>query len=152
MSCCPKGSWEQLHDHYKPIGEDLNIEGVPVYHSGKGDRFIVIVSDIFGASSGRHRSVADIFASLGYNVYLPEFLVTPFDGPIGPAIMDNIKGQDINIMNAKYEKVVAHLATLGADKTFSIGFCWGVWYAFKLSAKYGKFTAIAGPHPSLQIQ
>jgi dienelactone hydrolase len=78
--------------------------------------------------------------------------VTPFDGPIGPAIMDNIKGQDMNIMNAKYEKVINHLAAQGAEKTFSIGFCWGVWYAFKLSAKYGKFIAIAGPHPSLQIE
>jgi dienelactone hydrolase len=72
MSCCPKGSWEQLNAEYHPIGEDLNVDGVPVYHTGKGNpRVLIIFSDIFGATSGRHRSVADIFASLHYEVFLP---------------------------------------------------------------------------------
>ncbi len=32
----------------------------------------------------------------------------------------------------------------------AIGFCWGAYYALKASAS-GKFKAVVGPHPSLQI-
>ncbi len=78
MNCCPVGSWEQLKVDYQPQGEDLEVDGVPLYHVGDGKRAIVIVSDIFGAKSGRHRNVADIFASLKYNVFLPEILSQPF--------------------------------------------------------------------------
>lgn len=79
MSCCPHGSWEQLKPDYHPKGEELDVDGVPVYHSGvPGPHTLFIFSDIFGATSGRHRNVADIFASLHYDVYLPEILVTPY--------------------------------------------------------------------------
>ena len=71
MSCCPQGSWPQLNAEYSPQGEDLSVEGVPLYHVGKGKHALVILSDIFGATSGRHRNVADLFASLDYDVYLP---------------------------------------------------------------------------------
>jgi dienelactone hydrolase len=37
----------------------------------------------------------------------------------------------------------------GIKEYFGIGFCWGVWSAFKLATKYEGFKAIAGPHPSL---
>jgi dienelactone hydrolase len=39
---------------------------------------LIIFSDIFGANSSRHFSVADTYASFGYNVYLPELLVKPY--------------------------------------------------------------------------
>jgi dienelactone hydrolase len=38
------------------------------------------------------------------------------------------------------------------QKFFCIGFCWGVWWAFRMSAKYDCFKAISGPHPSLGIE
>lgn len=152
MSCCPQSSWEQLTTHYVPKGQDLSINGVPVYHVGEGHRTLVIFSDIFGATSGRHRNVADIFASLHYNVYLPELLVTPYEGEIGPAIMDNIKGQDQAIMTEKFEKLKAYLESQGVKQFFAIGFCWGVWQAFRMAAKHEGFIAIAGPHPSLGVE
>jgi dienelactone hydrolase len=80
-----------------------------VYHIGQGERTLVIFSDIFGATSGRHRNVADLFASLHYNVYLPEILQTPYQGEIGPAIMQNIKGQDQAVMTDKFEKLREYL-------------------------------------------
>ncbi len=52
--CCPKGSWPQLAVEYAPKGEMLNVEGVPMYHVGTGERALFIFSDIFGATSGRH--------------------------------------------------------------------------------------------------
>ena len=80
MQCCPKGSWPQLATDYVPKGETLNVEGALIYHAGEGNRVLFIVSDIFGATSGRHQAVADIFAAEGYNVYMPEILSPPYNG------------------------------------------------------------------------
>jgi dienelactone hydrolase len=50
-----------------------------------------VISDIFGATSGRHESVADTFAEFGYTVYIPEVLVNPYQGT--GDIMQCIKDQ-----------------------------------------------------------
>ena len=71
MHCCPKGSWPQLASDYAPKGETLDIGGVKTYHIGEGNKTIVFIEDIFGVDSGRHRAIADYFAFLGYNVFLP---------------------------------------------------------------------------------
>jgi dienelactone hydrolase len=150
MQCCPQGSWPQLKVDYNPKGEIQSIEGVSTYHVGSGNRVLLIVEDIFGINSGRHQVVADLFASKGYNVYLPEFLDPYYDGPFDMAsIIANIKGQSLEQMDSRFCKVVAHLKAQGIEKFLSIGICWGVWFAFKMAAKYDVFTAIAGPHPSL---
>jgi dienelactone hydrolase len=65
----------------------------------------VIFSDIFGAKSGRHRNVADLFAAMGYQVFLPELLITPYEADF-PSIIDNVKGQDFELMNEKFQKVL----------------------------------------------
>jgi hypothetical protein len=69
--CCPPGSWPALKIDYQPQGETFQLNGVPVYHIGTGSRVIIIFTDIFGAFTGRHQSIADTYASWGYNVYLP---------------------------------------------------------------------------------
>jgi dienelactone hydrolase len=108
--CCPQGSWEQLKVDYKAKGEDIVYEGVPIYTSGSGDKVIVIFSDIFGAKSGRHRNIADHFASLGFNVFLPELAITPYDGVIDlPAIMKCISAQSLDQMKEKFGKVLKFL-------------------------------------------
>lgn len=117
-----------------------------------GPRTLFIFSDIFGATSGRHRNVADYFASLHYDVYLPQILINPYSGDLGPAIMENIKGQDQAIMTAKFKKILAFLEGRGIKQFFSIGFCWGVWQAFRMAATHDSFIAIAGPHPSLGVE
>lgn len=62
---------------------------------GEGNkRVLIIISDIFGATSGRHENVADTFAEWGYNVYLPEILITPYTGDLTGPIMENIKSQN----------------------------------------------------------
>ena len=53
-TCCPPGSWPALKAEYKAEGERLSIAGTSVYHIGSGDKILVMVSDIFGATSGRH--------------------------------------------------------------------------------------------------
>ena len=71
---------------------------------------------------------------------------------MGP-IVANIKSQDNEKMDIKFAKVLGHIkSTVGVEKMLSIGFCWGTWYAFKMSVKHDCFTAIAGPHPSLGVE
>lgn len=153
MQCCPKGSWPQLSVEYAPKGEVLDFDGVSVYHVGNGSRGLLIISDIFGATSGRHQVVADIFASWGYNVFLPEILNPPFTGGMNfEGIIANIKGQNVEGMEVTFNKVVYHLEKRGIKKFLSVGFCWGVWFAFRMAAKYDCFKAIIGPHPSIALE
>lgn len=35
---------------------------------------------------------------------------------------------------------------------FVIGFCWGVWFSFKMATLFERITAIGGMHPSLGIE
>lgn len=88
MKCCPEGSWPQLATDYISMGEILNIEGTTVYHVGSGSKCLTIIEDIFGIDSGRHKTVADLFASFGYNVFMPELLDPIYSGPMesGPIV------------------------------------------------------------------
>ena len=60
--CCPEGSWPALTVNYKPKGEKFNLADITVYHVGDSQKVLIIISDIFGASSARHESVADTYA------------------------------------------------------------------------------------------
>ena len=54
-----------------------------------------MASDIFGATSGKHEAFADTWASFGYNVYLPELLVEPYNGEMDLGkIIASIKSQN----------------------------------------------------------
>jgi len=65
--------------------------------------------------------------------------------------MANIKGQDVKHMEERFAAVVKHLEENGLKRFFSVGFCWGVWLAFKLATQHEGFIAIAGMHPSLGV-
>jgi dienelactone hydrolase len=58
------------------------VDGLKVYHVGQGNRVLVLFEDIFGIESGRHKAIADTYAVMGFNVYLPEFLEPPYSGSI----------------------------------------------------------------------
>lgn len=74
---------------------------------GNGKSAIIIVSDIFGSSSGRHHAIADTYAKLGYSVYLPELLSPPYQGPIEmEPIMNNVKSQNYEKMREIFKHVL----------------------------------------------
>ena len=103
-SCCPDGSWPALKVDYHPKGKKFNLADTTVYQVGEGNRVLIIVSDIFGATSARHESVADTYAEFGYNVYLPEVLVTPYDEGMKQSIMDVIAHHnDWNKVEARFK-------------------------------------------------
>lgn len=102
--CCPKGSWPALQVDYTPKGTTTDLGGFPLYTVGDSPRTLVFISDIFGATSGRHQSVADTFASFGYTVYLPEVLPTPYNGE--GDIMKLITDVKYEEVEARFQKLV----------------------------------------------
>lgn len=81
-ACCPPGSWPALQVDYTPKGKMLELGGLSLYEVGSGNKALVLFEDIFGIESGRHKTVADTYAALGFKVYMPEFLEPVFKGSI----------------------------------------------------------------------
>ena len=94
--CCPPGSWPALVKGCVSKGERINIGNTDCYHIGDSNKVLILIEDIFGNRSGRHETVADTFASFGYNVYMPSILINPYpeDAIDMKNMMDNIKGQN----------------------------------------------------------
>jgi len=121
---------------------------------GQGERVLLVLEDIFGVDSGRHKAVADTYSVMGYNVYLPEFLEPPYSGSVEdiPKLLELVKKQQLPDINAKYQKLSSHLKGRGGGKWLVAGYCWGAWLAFRLATLYDDFLAIAAVHPSFQCE
>ena len=81
-ACCPPGSWPALQVDYTPKGKTIDVGGVKVYEAGTGNKVLVMFEDIFGTESGKHKTIADTYAALGFRVYLPELLEPFYQGSI----------------------------------------------------------------------
>ena len=66
-------------------------------------------------------------------------------------MMDCIKHQDYNLMKQRFTGVTQYLQEKGHKKFFVIGFCWGVWFSFKIAADFDNIIAIGGMHPALGL-
>ena len=78
-----------------------------------------MVSDIFGASSGRHQGIADSYAQFGYNVYVPEILPEVYSGPLDfPVIVAYIKNLNKDKMTETFKRVSRH-TDLGSARRYS---------------------------------
>jgi len=91
---------------------------------------------------------------MGYNVFMPEFLDPPYRGSIEdiPKLLEVVKKQKLDDINAKYERLRTHLKEKGFSKWLTAGYCWGAWVAFRLASIYDEFIAIAVMHPSFQCE
>ena len=105
-------------------------------------------SDIYGIYTGRHFSVADSYADLGFNVYVPQILTNPYDSQ--GSIIDCIKSQDYNRMVKRFTDLLFYLNDKGFREFYSNGFCWGAYIGFKFASKFNGFKAFAGCHPSIR--
>jgi dienelactone hydrolase len=94
-----------------------------------------MLSDIFGINTGRHKIVADTYSKLGFNVYLPEIMTIPYVGEMDiPKIMEFAKKQDLDKIKSMFNLLVKHLSDNGVKRFYCVGFCWGLWAAFKLAS------------------
>jgi len=62
-----------------------DIQGTPAYVVGQGPKAVVMVHDIFGLHSGRHKQLADEIASRGFLVIVPDFFAGADGGLFGKA-------------------------------------------------------------------
>jgi dienelactone hydrolase len=63
-----------------------------------------------------------------------------------------VANQNISALREKYEKISEFISYRGFNKFFVIGFCWGAWFGFKMSAEYENIVAIVAAHPSFQVE
>jgi dienelactone hydrolase len=167
MSCCPADSWPALKvpTTYSAKGSEsvgAGEKAVRLYTVGTEhkEKALVIVTDIFGIDSGRHKAIADTFAEHGFCVVLVDATLgdpVPENCNIGAVLGDWVKTHDwTNTLKGVFTNaVVPHLASLGHDKFATLGFCWGVWVQFHAlaDAEVAKhIVAQICPHPSLQIE
>jgi dienelactone hydrolase len=167
MSCCPADSWPALKvaSTYAAKGTESTGAGetpVRLYTVGAEhkDNALVIITDIFGIDSGRHKAIADTFAEQGFCVVLVDAtLGAPVaeDANVGAVLGDWAKAHNwTNVLKPVFANaVIPHLASLGHAKFATLGFCWGVWVQFHALADgdVGKhIVAQICPHPSLQIE
>lgn len=71
---------------------------------GKGNKALVLFSDIFGVESGKHKSIADTYACLGFKVYLTEFLDPPYKGSLAELskIFEVVQMQKVETVKARF--------------------------------------------------
>ena len=153
--CCPPGSEPGLTTDYVPRGVTEDVDGLPIYTIGQGEKAMIIVHDIIGVDSGRTKLICDQFADLGYLVILPNF----FRG-------DGYKFKDVNlftlfsvIKRAKanswekrrddfYKIIYPYLEKKGVKRIGMMGFCWGGYIVFCASADE-RINAGVSCHPVL---
>ena len=118
---------------------------------------VVVIYDVFGFNGGRIKGVCD---KLGeeFHVYMPDLYGEGASlNDVGglPALAED-KGKDwlrqftYEKLEPKIKDLFTYISSLGYTSVGAIGFCWGVWMGFKLSA-HGLLKCNVGCHPSLVV-
>ncbi|WOO78917.1 putative AIM2 family protein [Vanrija pseudolonga] len=143
---------------YTPKGEYADFNGLKTYWTGPTDtgKAVLYVYDVFGFSPQALQG-ADLLASAGYRVAIPDFLqgnyATPemFSGtPEGNAARAKLFGGFPGVPTSQSEqigKALDGLKAQGYAKVGASGFCWG-WKAIVSAEKVNEFDAISAAHPS----
>ena len=155
------GSWPGVtEDASRTV--DGNIEqlasGLTVYtvpppsESTKG---VVINYDVHGFKGGRVKSVCDAIARAGFWVCMPDVYgdgvgVNDFGGFASDTGKAFLKTHSFESLLPKLNETIDHLKSKGVETVGTVGFCWGAWVVFKLSATCS-IHAGASVHPSTRI-
>lgn len=70
---------------------------------------------------------------------------------MGP-ILDNIKAQPFDQLRNRFVELLKLLERNAINRFYCVGFCWGVWAAFKFATEFKQIGSIAGMHPSLGVE
>eukprot|EP00456_Euglypha_rotunda_P043043 TRINITY_DN3362_c0_g1_i12.p1 TRINITY_DN3362_c0_g1~~TRINITY_DN3362_c0_g1_i12.p1 ORF type:complete len:333 (-),score=40.40 TRINITY_DN3362_c0_g1_i12:22-1020(-) len=154
--CCPPGSLPATESPstYVPKGKTEKIGETDFYVVGKKEEKqsgIILVSDIFGSNSARHKQVADEFALSGWLVLMPDFFVKDHWteqkdwAKLGEWITQ--KQYQWPQISKVLESAFAYFAKAGVSKIGIAGVCWGSWAVLRASAT-GKVHAGVSFHPS----
>jgi dienelactone hydrolase len=153
-ACC---SLPPVSAEYTPKGTYGKVAGLKSYTVGPEDAkaAVLVVYDVFGYSPQILQG-ADILASGGYRVVMPDFLqgsyatADMFSGtPEGNAKRDKYFSGFPGVPTSQSDQIGAALAEVKAKypKVGTVGYCWG-WKATTTAKDVNDFTAIATCHPS----
>eukprot|EP00906_Rhabdomonas_costata_P030822 RCo043594 len=155
--CCPPGSIGRASEYVGAKGSmtkwTLNGREVEVYISGEPAAKVAVLGivDVFSIHEGRAKGAMDFFASKGFFTALPDF---HFSDPVVDfsKFGEWLKKHDINEVVAMVQDAVAQLKAKGAQKIFTVGFCWGVWVQFSAAKAGVKVDGQIGCHPSIRLE
>jgi dienelactone hydrolase len=189
--CCPEGSLPAANDNVQMKAPEGTIvtttppndqeKPMDIYVTGVADlanasRIVLIFSDVFGYTSGRHRQFADSLAvalGSGTAVVLPDLFrgnppMQPAKLPFGllnftrigdilgvPGMIYKLKfkyGRDAIIDKAIKRSVFPFLESRGVNLAHvglsCVGFCYGGWVVTRCLADLENFRCGVGIHPS----
>ena len=174
--CCPPGSIgeaPQQNEGTRGV-EKATENGLNYYEVGEGKDVIVLMTDVFGWESGRHRIICDELADSGFHVFMPDYFhgspaaYVP-KGPFkmftflpemarvalqAPLMIYKIRSR-FSAANVVQRDIVEDMLPtikeqLGNDvKLACFGFCFGGWVIGKACAT-GEFACGVSCHPSFQ--
>jgi len=160
--CCPSGSEPDFQTNYTPKGQIENLDGLPIYTIGQGEKAIIFAYDIYGFDSGRTKQMCDELAEAGYFVILPDFFrddgwkSSDMEGFFGflrllRRFKRNVGNWDTKGCDDFQKRIYPYLERKGVKKIGMLGTCWGSYYVWKASAE-GRISAGANFHPSLRLK
>eukprot|EP00472_Partenskyella_glossopodia_P008566 CAMPEP_0197514902 /NCGR_PEP_ID=MMETSP1318-20131121/199_1 /TAXON_ID=552666 /ORGANISM="Partenskyella glossopodia, Strain RCC365" /LENGTH=256 /DNA_ID=CAMNT_0043063121 /DNA_START=50 /DNA_END=820 /DNA_ORIENTATION=+ len=161
-SCCPPDRAPALQNpgDYKCVGTEVKFGKLDCYTVGEAKKgAIIVLPDVFGWQSGRHKAICDQFALEGYYAIMPDLFHGDrlFFKDIGkPRMGEFINTWKVEKWTPDMDTVYKHLAEkkISPDSTGMIGFCWGSWGIYHESGRCGgkNFASGANFHPSLVIE
>eukprot|EP01129_Flabellula_baltica_P009684 TRINITY_DN3996_c0_g2_i1.p1 TRINITY_DN3996_c0_g2~~TRINITY_DN3996_c0_g2_i1.p1 ORF type:complete len:249 (-),score=58.29 TRINITY_DN3996_c0_g2_i1:25-771(-) len=155
---CPPDSWPSLQTNYDAQGTIHEIDGLQIYTSGDASsgKGIIMMTDVWGWESGRHKAVADHLAMEGYFVVLPDlFRGVELQG-LSEIVEWGSKFPYEGVLQSEMRNIIfPFLEKSGISSIGTIGFCWGCWCSFNVCG-----DEVLGPlvkasvncHPSLGIE
>ena len=153
-NCCPQGSLGFQAPDYKVEGnEETLADNLKVFWKGSGKNAVLMVHDIFGYNSGRHKNiVAELAEDCGFLVAFPDlYRGEPLPEDSEDFINFSLK-YPFEKLNKDLMTVVEFLKAKGAEKIGLIGFCWGAWVNAKLCSDSDLWVCAVNPHPSYQLE
>jgi len=149
--CCESGP-KVCHESK---GEFITIDGIESYSAGKGDKFVVLCTDVFGHKFANVTKIADCYAAAGFRVLIPNYLTEAI--AVGASMANFGAWLEKNSVSQATEITAKFLKAIKQEfKANSIqlqGYCYGAKPIFNLLAKadeYGIKSACVA-HPSFLV-
>eukprot|EP00993_Chasmostoma_nieuportense_P003719 NODE_4423_length_790_cov_8.179487_g4264_i0.p1 GENE.NODE_4423_length_790_cov_8.179487_g4264_i0~~NODE_4423_length_790_cov_8.179487_g4264_i0.p1 ORF type:complete len:262 (+),score=43.57 NODE_4423_length_790_cov_8.179487_g4264_i0:45-788(+) len=158
MACCPPTRvdpvFEQTSD-YTPAGEMLHLQKLQLYRVGQGTKGVILIADIFGMNSGRHKAIADQLALADFFVLVPDF----FHGQSlkmpdlsTPRLGEFISSFPPQTLKPEFDEVRLYMTAQGVKSVALMGFCWGCWALTAMAGLHLDYDCAVHCHPSLTIE
>lgn len=155
MASNPPGQCCTLINYHegKPAGTHKDVFGLDTYvteSKGTSDRFVVILTDIYGHKLNNVMLVADQFAKCGYTTYIPDILKGDPMVPNGPtSLQDWLSVHSAEVTRPIVDGFLSKLREEHKNAFIGVvGHCFGAKYAIQNISAAGFADAAAVAHPS----